>query len=296
MTQQQQQQQQLQDLLLERFGISAQEVLDVFDSLAPTPAPQPSLLPEADAALLDAAGFTEDPAAHARTSIRTATILAELVHTALSAGEVANLLSVTDSRVRQRRADRTLWAIQDHGRWLYPRMQFRLRGPDHGQIPGLAQVLPALPADLSALSIAGFLTTAQPDLVAFMTPPHLAGPTLSLRESDLRATEYVPVQVPPLIWLDNGGAPEKVIVAASHSESWGTEVNLDATSAEQSVDAPPPLIRRSHVENTPASLGPARVRWSMLPAQAQPLAGYVVRDFNPLSDAPEIPPTRVDPQ
>lgn len=212
---------------------------------------------ESDAALLAAAGFTEDPAAHARTSIRTATILAELIDTALSAGEVADLLSVKESRVHQCREDRTLWAMQNHDRWIFPRMQFRPHRQGQGQISGLAQVLPALPADLSPLSIAGFLATPQPDLLAIMPAPAPAIPILPPHGRDLRgATEYVAVQAAPLIWLVNGGPPATVILAASHSESWGVDVDIKTAKNTTHRHFPPLLTIRSAAENIPAARRP----------------------------------------
>ncbi|WP_343603265.1 hypothetical protein [Mycobacterium sp.] len=50
--------------------------------------------------------------------------MALLVNTAYTAREVATALSVNESRVRQRRLARTLWAINDNGAWVFPALQF----------------------------------------------------------------------------------------------------------------------------------------------------------------------------
>jgi hypothetical protein len=71
-----------------------------------------------------------------------------LYSTAYTAAEVRDGLGVNDSRVRQRRAARTLWAIDDNGRWVYPALQFEVAGAGRGKslrlrlVRGLDQVLP----------------------------------------------------------------------------------------------------------------------------------------------------------
>jgi hypothetical protein len=65
--------------------------------------------------------------------------------------------------VRQRRAERTLWAIEDHGGWVFPALQFEDTDGRRGQIRRLDQVLPAVPGDLHPLAIARLLTSPQPD-------------------------------------------------------------------------------------------------------------------------------------
>jgi hypothetical protein len=108
--------------------------------------------------------FVEDPSAYARVAADVIAHMARLISTAYTAAEVASGLGVNDSRVRQRRLARTLWAIDDGGTWVYPVVQFEQVSADGGasklkQVRGLDQVLPALPPDLHPTSVAGFLLT-----------------------------------------------------------------------------------------------------------------------------------------
>jgi hypothetical protein len=80
-------------------------------------------------------------------------------------------LGVNDSRVRQRRAAHTLWAIDDDGAWVYPAVQFEVGDSGRGEpvklklVRGLDQVLPhLLTKGLHPTAIAGFLMTPQPEL------------------------------------------------------------------------------------------------------------------------------------
>src|SRR6478736_1431605 len=96
---------------------------------------------------------------------------------------------VSDSRVRQRRADRTLWAIEDAGGWLFPALQFENTDGRRRQIRHLDQVLPAIPTDMHPLAVARLLTTAQPDLVVDGQP---VSPLQWLRDGgDVRAVRTI---------------------------------------------------------------------------------------------------------
>lgn len=80
--------------------------------------------------------------------------------TALSTAAAAALLQVNPSRVRQRVAERTLLVLNNAGELRFPAAQF------HGQaeVPGLRQVLPALPHDLKPLEALSWLTTPTDEL------------------------------------------------------------------------------------------------------------------------------------
>ena len=175
----------LEEMITQHFGVSAEDLTTALDSLAPI-SPDAASLSADEAALYDAADFAEDDRAYARVTLEAAGHTARLLSTAYSAHEVADLLGVTDSRVRQRRGERTLWAIEDGGGWVFPALQFEDAGERRGQIRHLDQVLPAIPADVHPLAVARLLTTAQPDLVV-----------------DGR-------QVSPLRWLRDGGDVEVV--------------------------------------------------------------------------------------
>ena len=83
-----------------------------------------------------------------------------LLEESLSAAEVAKLLRVDVSRVRQRLRERSLFGIEYEGSWRLPRFQFERRLV----IPGLAQVLKSLPADLFPLDIVDWFALPDPEL------------------------------------------------------------------------------------------------------------------------------------
>jgi hypothetical protein len=160
------------DNLLEiKFGLTRADMLAALRTM-PAIRPWAAELTAQEAALLDAAGFTEDPDAYANVATRVLTHTGLLISTAVTADEVAAALGVNESRVRQRRLDGSLWAINANGRWLFPVMQFD-EDPKTGarqQIRGLDQVFRALPRDLHPVAVAGFLNTPHPDLTLANQP------------------------------------------------------------------------------------------------------------------------------
>ena len=118
---------------------------------------------EGEAEVLKRGGLTleayegEDDAA-SRTSERYAAMMA----LALTEDEVREVLGVKPSRVRQRVADRSLWAIAVGGGRRFPRVQFYGRD----LVPGIGKVLQALPEDLHPVEVESWLTSPDPDLVA----------------------------------------------------------------------------------------------------------------------------------
>jgi excisionase family DNA binding protein len=87
--------------------------------------------------------------------------LVALVETSLSAREVAEATGRDASTVRHWIRDGALHTLQIGGRRRLPRWQFT----DDGQpLPGLGQVLAALPDGLHPLSVLGFFTSPKPEL------------------------------------------------------------------------------------------------------------------------------------
>jgi hypothetical protein len=186
----------LEELITEHFGVSVEELTSALDTLPPI-RPDAASLSESEAALYDAADFAKDEHAYARVTLEAAGRTARVLSRAYSAHEVADLLGVSDSRVRQRRGERTLWAIEDGGGWVFPALQFEDVDGRRRQVRHLDQVLPTIPADIHPLAVARLLTTAQPDLVSDGQP------------------------VSPLQWLRDGGdvhAVHTIIEAAD----WAT--------------------------------------------------------------------------
>jgi hypothetical protein len=160
----------LDQLLLDRFNLRRADLIAALKTL-PAHRPWAATLTADEARLLDDAGLTEDPEAYAEIATDVTAHMARLYSTAYTAAEVREGLGVNDSRVRQRRLNRTLWAISDGGTWVYPAIQFEIvdRGHDKPlklkQVRSLDEVLPALLArELHPTAVAGFLMTPQPDL------------------------------------------------------------------------------------------------------------------------------------
>lgn len=176
-------------LLYQKFRLRREDMLAALKTL-PAIRPGAAELSPDEARLLDDAGFTEDPDAYARVVADTLAHMALLVNTAYSAREVAAALNVNESRVRQRRLARTLWAINDNGAWVFPALQFETdpqTGLPHKQIRGLDRVFAALAPNLHPVAVAGFLRTPHPDLALRGRPVH------------------------PLEWLQSGGGVDPVL-------------------------------------------------------------------------------------
>lgn len=207
------------DLLNRTFGVNEAELMQALKMLPADQSPllvalrrithgvprvpdASSMLTESQVSLLERGGLRMggNTASAAIAATELVAAHATLVTTAYTTAQVAEMLGVRDSRVRQRRADRTLWAIQSGNEYLFPAMQFIdfqfvTDSPRRSQIRGLDRVLPALPESLHPLSVAGFLTTPQPGLI---------------RKGEL---------VTPLEWLSTGGDPQPVLDAA-HTVQW----------------------------------------------------------------------------
>lgn len=160
----------LDQLLRERFDLGRADLIAALKTL-PAHRPWAATLTASEASLLDAAGLAEDRDAYAEIAADVTAHMGRLYSTAYTAAQVASGLSVTDSRIRQRRLDHTLWAINDGGTWVYPAVQFELVDNGRGaplslkHVRGLDRVLPhLLSKDLHPTAIAGFLLTPQPEL------------------------------------------------------------------------------------------------------------------------------------
>lgn len=111
---------------------------------------------------------------------RAVALHAVLRDTALTVAGAAERIGVDASRIRHRLAGGQLVGWKDRGGWRLPVWQFT----DDDVLPGLAEVLAAVPADQPALVVAAFMTTPQLELG---DPP-----------------------VAPREWLLAGGAPTQV--------------------------------------------------------------------------------------
>ena len=83
-----------------------------------------------------------------------------LLETSYTTSQAARHLKVDASRVRQRLRENSLFGIEYDGEKRLPRFQF-----ERGQaIPGLREILPALPAGLNPLDVAEWFLSPNPDL------------------------------------------------------------------------------------------------------------------------------------
>ncbi len=83
-----------------------------------------------------------------------------LLETSLSTAEAATILNVDVSRIRQRIRERTLFGIEYEGQWRLPRFQLERTKV----LPGLAEVLSALPSEINSLDVATWFLQPNIDL------------------------------------------------------------------------------------------------------------------------------------
>ena len=92
---------------------------------------------------------------------RTAARYAALRAAALTEREAAALLGVSESRVRQRIGERTLYAVRAGRERRLPRFQFA----EDGLVPKVGEVLREMPEDAHPLAVEGWFASPDPDLV-----------------------------------------------------------------------------------------------------------------------------------
>ncbi len=159
-----------------------------------TPASEPAaVLSKAELKALEEAGLSTKPwVSDVARDPLTKTIVdyMALIETSLSTAEAAAMLDVDVSRIRQRIRERSLYGVEFEGEWRLPRFQFERSKV----LPGLAEVLSALPAELNPLDVATW----------FLEP-----------NIDLEADEDAP-PMSPRAWLLRGRSPRTVAQLAPH--------------------------------------------------------------------------------
>jgi hypothetical protein len=83
-----------------------------------------------------------------------------LLETSLTTAEAARYLKVDVSRVRQRLRERSLYGIEYDGERRLPRFQFERKQV----VPGIREVISALPQGLNPLDVAEWFLAPNPDL------------------------------------------------------------------------------------------------------------------------------------
>jgi hypothetical protein len=92
--------------------------------------------------------------------IRTIADYMALLETSLTTAEAARYLKVDVSRIRQRLRERSLYGIEYDGERRLPRFQFERKQV----LPGLREVISALPEPLNPLDVAEWFLSPNPDL------------------------------------------------------------------------------------------------------------------------------------
>ena len=92
--------------------------------------------------------------------IRTIADYMALLETSLTTAEAARYLKVDVSRIRQRLRERSLYGIDYDGERRLPRFQFERKHV----LPGLREVISALPEALNPLDVAEWFLAPNPDL------------------------------------------------------------------------------------------------------------------------------------
>ncbi|MFD9665816.1 DNA-binding protein [Rhodococcus sp. NPDC059968] len=128
-------------------------------------------LSDHDAALYDAAGFTEDPLAPAAAAAEREQRMRELTATARTVEEAARLLGVSTSRIRQRAGAGSVWAIKVGNKLLLPAVQFT----GEAMVPNLDRLLTMLPDGLHPLALERALTDPRADLMLDGGPVSVIG-------------------------------------------------------------------------------------------------------------------------
>lgn len=118
---------------------------------------------EEEADVLKRGGLTLEPyTGKSDAASRIVARYAAMLSLALTESDVREILGVGASRVRQRVADGSLYAINVGRERRFPAFQFH-----NGEIvPGIGEILKALPEDLHPIEVETWLTSSDPDLTS----------------------------------------------------------------------------------------------------------------------------------
>lgn len=148
-----------------RLQMGLEQVLqaleDVADAVPVGAGDAAAHLSEHDQAALREAGLLRQP--HPGGAIRSPALAsiryAQLLAKGLTVKEASARLGVSEGRIRQRLADRSLYGFQTKQGWRLAGFQFT----ESGSLPGLELVLRALPDKWHPLSVEGFFTRPNVD-------------------------------------------------------------------------------------------------------------------------------------
>lgn len=120
-------------------------------------------LPPSDVEALARGGFQIEPIASSEHNplARTLTEYTALLASSWKVADVARMLDVDSSRIRQRLAARTLLGIKSGSSWRIPRFQFEEGEP----VPGIEEVFPRLDPELHPTEVYRWFVSPNVDLV-----------------------------------------------------------------------------------------------------------------------------------
>jgi excisionase family DNA binding protein len=145
---------------------------------------------EGELAVLREGGLTFDASGYGERISRTASKHAAILASSLTVREAAEILGVSEGRIRQKISERRLYSVRgEGGERRLPRFQFSPRGG----VPGMEEVVRVVPRGVHPVALQNFFTSPNPDLY-------------------LDEEEEVPIS--PRDWLLSGGDPEAVIPLA----------------------------------------------------------------------------------
>jgi hypothetical protein len=144
-----------------------------------------------EASVLERGGLTLESYEGKDAASLLAAGYAAMLSLALTEGEVREMLEVGASRVRQRVADGSLYAVSVGRERRFPAFQFLGRN----LVPGIGEVLKAMPEDLHPLEVESWLTGPDPDL-------------------RIEGSDDFGEALSPLEWLTSGGSVDTLLPVA----------------------------------------------------------------------------------
>lgn len=220
------------DLSLEKFTDDVLAHPEWMPGRAPLPAASP--LPDgAFERLLRVAGLpegeqermrreSESAALGARIALHDLTVSRRLLESALTTKQAAQLLERDTSNITRGIKQHRYYAVRVAGALRLPEWQFYERTTYEDYVPGepfapdevyeplphLADVVPAIPADLHPLSIEGFMRSAHPDLSSEAVWGEIGGPSVDVVGGESTIGSHT---LSPRDWLISGGEPQAVV-------------------------------------------------------------------------------------
>lgn len=142
-------------------GTSALEAIGVLAAIGTHANPELALTQDEADELTRTGSLVEVmPPVTKQASARTRVTRLRILDEALGVAQVARLLNVSESRIRQRAAARTLYAVKSGSTLRFPGFQFA----GGAELPNWEQVAPHFPADAHPVAVERFMDAPHPDL------------------------------------------------------------------------------------------------------------------------------------